>query len=31
MAGDWVGEERTTAIIRANYDGLEKYKNLIKP
>jgi putative tricarboxylic transport membrane protein len=31
MAGDWVGEERTAAIIRANYDGLEKYKNLIKP
>ena len=31
MAGDWVGEERTTTIIRANYDGLEKYKNLIKP
>src|SRR5580698_4283780 len=31
MAGDWVGEERTNAIIRANYQGLEKYKNLIKP
>lgn len=31
MAGDWVGEERTTAIIRANFDGLKKYKNLIKP
>jgi hypothetical protein len=31
MAGDWVGEERTTEIIRANFDGLNKYKDLIKP
>ncbi len=31
MAGDWVGEARTTEIIRANFDGLKKYKDLIKP
>ena len=31
MAGDWVGEERTTEIIHANFDGLKKYKDLIKP
>jgi tripartite-type tricarboxylate transporter receptor subunit TctC len=31
MAGDWVGEDRTTEIIRANFDGLKKYKDLIKP
>jgi putative tricarboxylic transport membrane protein len=31
MAGDWVGEERTAEIIRANFDGLKKYKDLIKP
>jgi len=31
MAGDWVGEERTTSIIRANFEGLKKYKDLIKP
>jgi hypothetical protein len=28
--GDWVGEERTTDIIRANFEGLKKYKNLTK-
>lgn len=31
MAGDWVGEERTTEIIRANFEGLMKYKDLIEP
>ncbi len=30
MAGDWVGEERTTEIIRANYEALKQYKDLIK-
>jgi tripartite-type tricarboxylate transporter receptor subunit TctC len=30
MAGDWVGEERTTEIIRANFEALKKYKDLIK-
>ena len=30
MAGDWVGEDRTAEIIRANFDGLRKYKDLIK-
>lgn len=30
MAGDWVGEEKTNAIIRANYDALAKYKDLLK-
>lgn len=30
MAGDWVGEQRTTEIIRANYEALEQYKDLIK-
>ncbi len=30
MGGDWVGEERTTEIIRANFDVLAKYKGLIK-
>ena len=30
MAGDWVGEERTTEIIRANYEALKRYKDLIK-
>jgi putative tricarboxylic transport membrane protein len=31
MAGDWVGEQRTTELIRADYQALEKYKDLIKP
>jgi putative tricarboxylic transport membrane protein len=31
MAGDWVGEESTTEIIRANFEALKKYKDLIKP
>lgn len=31
MAADWVGEERTTEIIRASFDGLQKYKAMIKP
>jgi hypothetical protein len=25
-----VGEERTTEIIRANYEALKKYKDLLK-
>jgi tripartite-type tricarboxylate transporter receptor subunit TctC len=29
MAGNWVGEERTLQIVRANYDALSKYKDLI--
>ena len=31
MGGDWVGEERTTEIIHANFEGLKRYKDLIKP
>ncbi len=30
MAGDWVGEERTTDTIRANFEALKQYKDLIK-
>jgi tripartite-type tricarboxylate transporter receptor subunit TctC len=30
MGGDWVGEERTTQIIRANFEALKKYKDLLK-
>jgi tripartite-type tricarboxylate transporter receptor subunit TctC len=30
MAGNWVGEERTTQIIRANFAALTKYKDLLK-
>ena len=30
MAGDWVGEERTTKIIHANFEALKKYKDLLK-
>jgi putative tricarboxylic transport membrane protein len=30
MGGDWVGEERTSQIIRANFDALKEYKDLIK-
>ena len=30
MAGDWIGEEKTTGIIRANFDALSKYKDLLK-
>ena len=30
MAGDWVGEEKTTEIIRANFEALKRYKDLIK-
>ena len=30
MDGDWVGDERTTQIIRANFEALKKYKDLIK-
>jgi hypothetical protein len=30
MAGDWVGEERTAETIRANYEALKEYKDLIK-
>lgn len=31
MGGDWVGEERTIDVIRANFDALKQYKDLIKP
>ena len=30
MAGDWVGEERTTQIIKTNFEALKEYKDLIK-
>jgi len=30
MGGDWVGEERTTQMIRANFETLKKYKDLLK-
>jgi tripartite-type tricarboxylate transporter receptor subunit TctC len=30
MAGDWIGEEKTTEIIKANYDALKVYKDLLK-
>jgi putative tricarboxylic transport membrane protein len=30
MGDDWVGEERTTEIVRANFEALKKYKDLIK-
>ena len=30
MAGDWIGEEKTTQIIRANFEALAKYKDLLK-
>jgi putative tricarboxylic transport membrane protein len=30
MAGNWVGEERTTQIIRANFEALRKYKDLLQ-
>jgi putative tricarboxylic transport membrane protein len=30
MAGNWVGEERTMQIIRANFEALKKYKDLLK-
>jgi tripartite-type tricarboxylate transporter receptor subunit TctC len=30
MAGNWVGEERTAEIIRANFEALRKYKDLLK-
>jgi putative tricarboxylic transport membrane protein len=30
MGGDWVGEERTTQIIHANFETLKKYKDLLK-
>lgn len=30
MGGNWVGEERTTQIIRANFEALKKYKDLLK-
>ena len=29
LAGNWVGEEQTTQIIRANFDALKKYKDLL--
>jgi hypothetical protein len=30
MGDDWVGEERTTEIVRGNFEALKKYKDLIK-
>jgi putative tricarboxylic transport membrane protein len=30
MGGNWVGEERTSQIIRANFEALKKYKDLLK-
>ena len=30
MAGEWIGEERTTEMVRQQYEVLEKYKNLLK-
>ena len=30
MGGEWVGEERTNEIIRANYEAMKKYKDLLK-
>jgi putative tricarboxylic transport membrane protein len=30
MGGDWVGEQRTAQIIRANFEELKKYKDLLK-
>jgi len=30
MGGEWIGEERTTEIIRTNFQILEKYKDLLK-
>ena len=30
MAGEWVGEERTTMIIRANFEALKQYRELLK-
>jgi putative tricarboxylic transport membrane protein len=29
MAGDWIGEERTTEIIRTSFEILKKYKELL--
>lgn len=29
MAGDWIGEERTTEIIRTSFEVLDKYKELL--
>jgi putative tricarboxylic transport membrane protein len=30
MGGDWVGEDRTNQVIRANFEALKKYKDLLK-
>jgi tripartite-type tricarboxylate transporter receptor subunit TctC len=30
MAGNWLGEDRTRQIIRANFEALKKYKDLLK-
>jgi len=30
MAGDWVGEEKTTETVRANFEALKKYQGLLK-
>jgi tripartite-type tricarboxylate transporter receptor subunit TctC len=31
MGDDWVGEEKTSQMIRASFDTLKQYKDLIKP
>ena len=31
MGGDWVGPERTTEIMRTNFEMLRKYQKLLKP
>jgi putative tricarboxylic transport membrane protein len=30
MAGDWVGEEKTTELMKANFEALKKYKDMLK-
>jgi tripartite-type tricarboxylate transporter receptor subunit TctC len=30
MAGDWVGEQRTTELIRTSFEALKKYQDLLK-
>jgi hypothetical protein len=30
MAGDWIGEQRTTEIIKTNFETLKTYRNLLK-
>jgi hypothetical protein len=30
MAGDWIGEERTSQIIRENFEALNRFKSLLR-